>query len=92
MSGPAYMIRPTPGGSSRDTYATFRMRQALRIIPAPSPAETWAALPLATRQAACLRALGHRGVDVFALAWESIPARERIKVGAEARRMVEGLR
>lgn len=92
MTAPAYMIRPTPAGSSRDTYATFRMRQALRIIPAPSPAESWAALPLATRQAACTQALGHRGLDVFALAWESIEARDRLRVASAARRMVEGLR
>ncbi len=92
MSAPVYMFRPTPGGSSRDTHTTYRMRQALGIIPAQSPAETWASLPLATRQQACTRALGHRGLDLYALAWDDIPARDRLRVGAEARRMVEGLR
>lgn len=91
MSGPSYMIRPTPGGSSRDTYATFRMRQALRVIPRSSAAEVWAAQPMATRQRLAHEACGMRGLDLYALAWDAIPARDRMLIGAAARRMAEGL-
>lgn len=91
MSAPAYMIRATPGGSSRDTYATFRMRQALRIIPKKTAAEVWAALSLATRQQACTGALGISGLDLYAKGWDDIPPRDRMRIGSELRRVAGAL-
>lgn len=91
MSAPTYLIRQTPGGSSRDTFATYRMRQALRIIPRKTAGEVWASLPLATRQRLCTDALGHAGLELYALAWGDIPARERMRIGSEARRVAVAL-
>lgn len=91
MSGPGYMFRQTPGGSSRDTYTTFRMRQRLGIAPRPAPAERWAGLSLATRQQLCTAAVGMRGLDLYALAWDEIAPRDRLRIVAEASRMAEGL-
>lgn len=91
MSAPRYMLRQTPGGTSRDTYATFRMRQALGIVPRPAPSENWSHMPLATRQALCSEAIGVRGLELYALAWADIPARDRARIVAAAVRQAEGL-
>ena len=91
MTAPAHYIRPTPAGSSRDTFATLRMREALRIAPKPTPAEHWASLPMATRQALASQALGIRGLDVFALSWDSIGGHDRLRIIAAASRLAAGL-
>lgn len=92
MSAPAYMFRPTPGGaSSRDTFTTYRMRQALGVIAKPSAADEWAHMPMAQRQRLATDALGMAGLEVYALAWADIHPRDRMRIGAEARRVAQVL-
>ena len=92
MSAPIYMIRPTPAGSSRDTFATYRMRQATGAAPAdPSASETWARMPIAARQWLAVGALGSRGLDVVGKAWADIEPRDRLRIGSEARRIAARL-
>lgn len=91
MTAPAHYIRQTPGGSARDTFATLRMREALRVNVRPTPAEHWSHMPLSTRQALCTEAVGIRGLDLFALGWDAIGGHDRMRIIAAASRLAAGL-